>query len=214
MRKIKIDSQDGCWWLYGKTNSWKDYCSVDNFDETYVIHGNRDYNTIEEASWYETAKNLLGDMDQSEREEVERLYPEYTKEQFAKIYEAYDKKYRDEDDLYVAILSIIFPQEKFDTATIRGYNQGEWQDVLYKVTEQTNINLLEEIYYGHVSEVFEDNDDGCTAVVTHDELWKAQREGKLEDLVKDMLDIPKDEEIEIYESDGYERVVKWKKVEL
>lgn len=212
MRTIRIDSQEGGTWLYNN-GDWKDYCGVENFDETFVIHGNRDYHGIEEASWYEKAKELLGDLDQNEFEEVQRLYPEYTNEQFAKILDVYGKKYRDEDDLYVAILNIIFPEENFKTATIRGYSQSEWNDVLYKDGEGVDINQLEAFYFGQISEVYEEG-DGCTAIETHDNLWKAQREGTLEKFVKDMLDIPSDEEIEIYESDGYIQTTRWKKVEV
>lgn len=214
MRTVKIDNNDAGWWLYNGSDEWKEYCAVDSFNETYVIHGNRDYNTIEEATWYTKAAELLADMDQSEREEVERLYPEYTKEQFVKLYEAYNKGYRDEDDLYVEVLNTIFPQDKFDTATIRGYSQGEWNNVLYKVGENVDISLLEEMYFGHITELIDESEEGCTAIVTHDELWKAERENTLEKFLRDALDIPKDEEIEVYESDGYIQQTKWKKVEV
>lgn len=50
MTEIKIDNTgNGTWWLYGKSETWKDYIGCEDFDEEVVLVGNRDYNNYTEA---------------------------------------------------------------------------------------------------------------------------------------------------------------------
>lgn len=222
MTTVRIDTQEGGIFLYGKDEMWKDYCGVENFDETFVIHGNRDYNVIEEAAWYDDVKYLMCDLDELDWNDSEdvastrQYYHDYSDEQWKAICKIYDDcKISDSDDTYVKVLRIIYPNDKWETGTIRGYSQSEWNDVLYKANEVDDLTTLEEYYYGHIAELYTDDDEnGCSAsaLVTHDELWKAEREGKLEELIRGALDISKDEEIQVFESDGYIQQTKWKEV--
>ena len=44
MTEIRIDNTgDGTWWLYNRSQGWKDYCGCENFDEHVVLTGNRDF---------------------------------------------------------------------------------------------------------------------------------------------------------------------------
>ena len=216
---VRINSQDGGEWLYGHDEMWKENCGVENFDETFVIHGNRDYKGIEEAEWYDEVKYLMKDLDEVVWEDdgdvksTREYHKKYTDEQWKAIVDIYDNcKYSDSDETYLAVLKVIYPNDKWETGTICGYTQSEWNNVLYKANEVENLTRLEEYYYGHVAEIYADSEDSCSAIITHDELWKAERENTLEKLVKELLDIPKDEKIKIYESDGYVRIPQWKEL--
>lgn len=219
MREIKIDNESGCAWLYGSTEDWKEYVS-ENFDEIFVIHGNRDYNAIEEAAWYDEVKYLMRDFDEldwNDKDDVastRQYYHDYSDEQWKAICKIYDEcKVSDSDDTYLKVLQILHPEEKWEIGTIRGYSQSEWNDVLYKATNVENLDTLEAYYYGHLTELY-DETENVTAIVTHDKLWEAERENKLGELIRNYLDIPKDEEIHVQESDGTIQVTKWKEVSL
>lgn len=207
MRTIKINTNEAPFWLYDSYDSWKEEVS-ENFDEIYVIKGNRDYKEIVEASWYKRAMDLIHNFEQ----EVEKeWFTDLTETQYNEIKEIIDKcRYSDDFATILKVLKVIYPEEKFETATIRGYCQGDWNEVLYKVNG-ADIELLEAYYFGMVAEVF-DETENFNAVVTDDALWKAERENKVESLVRECCYIPDDEEIEIYKSDGYVKVINWVKV--
>lgn len=207
MRTIKINTEETVWWLYDGEDSWKEHVSA-NFDETYVIKGNNDYKEIAEASWYKRAMDIIHDFEQ----EVEKEYfTDLTETQYREIKEIIDKcQYSDDFGTIIKVLKVIYPKEKFETATIRGYCQGDWNDVLYKANG-ADVELLEAYYFGMVAEVY-DETEHIYAVVTNDALWRAEMENKVEGLVRECCDIPDDEEIEIYKSNGYVKVTKWVRV--
>jgi len=125
MTEIRIDNTgDGTWWLYGKCENWKDYVGCEDFDEQVVLIGNRDYSGCTEASWYQTTKRILNNID---------CYDEYpddvSDEVNAKLKELYDKC-RCTDDIIVDVLRLLYPEDTFKTGTIRGYCQGEWQEYI------------------------------------------------------------------------------------
>lgn len=205
MTEIKIDNTgEGTWWLYGKSENWKDYVGCYDFDEEVVLSGNRDYNEYTEATWYKRAKDILNDID---------CYDEYpndlSEETNAKLKELYDKC-KCTDDIIVDVLKLLYPNDIFEEGIIRGYVQREWQE--YIVKGNVDTDLLEAFYFGKIADIYVENgEDSFGDVITHDELWKAEREG-LKEYMRQRYDIDKDEEIHIMQADGYRQVVNWKEV--
>jgi len=205
MTEIRIDNTgDGTWWLYGKCENWKDYVGCEDFDEQVVLIGNRDYSGCTEASWYQTTKRILNNID---------CYDEYpddvSDEVNAKLKELYDKC-RCTDDIIVDVLRLLYPEDTFKTGTIRGYCQGEWQE--YIIMGEVDTELLEAFYFGQVADVsIESDKESFGDVITHDELWKAERE-ELKEYMRKRYDLAEDEEIHILKADGMRQVVDWKEV--
>ena len=205
MTEIKIDNTgNGTWWLYGKSETWKDYVGCENFDEEVVLTGNRDYNGCTEASWYQRVKQILDDIDCYDE------YPDNVSDEVnAKLKELYDKCRRT-DDIIVDVLKLLYPNDTFKTGTIRGYCQGDWQE--YIIKGDVDTDLLEAFYFGSISDITVDSDDDSFGdVITHDELWKAER-GDLKEYFRERYDLPEDEEIHILKADGMKQVVDWQEV--
>ncbi len=205
--EIYINSQDGCDWLYVYDN-WKEYCGIEDFDETVVITGNRDYQSHINASWYLKAKEMINDLDcYYDYDEWLGIYKkEFTIEQLQKVNELY-MKCNYTDTIIVPVCRILYPMEDFTETTIRGYTQGEWQTVIYK--GNIDVDMLESVYFGKIAEIYCED---CSTFVTHDELWKWERDGNLEKHIRDEFGINDDEPLDIYEADGYVQSIKWKKV--
>lgn len=170
MVEIRIDNTgDGTWWLYNDNNVWKDYCGCDNFDEQVVLTGNRHCKEYKDAEWYQAAKDILNDIDCYDE------YPEYISEEVnAKLKKLYDKC-RCTEDIMVDVLRVLYPEDAFKDGTIRGYCQGDWQD--YIVKGDVDTNLLEAMYFGKISDITVTTDEEKFGdIITHDELWRAERE--------------------------------------
>lgn len=210
--KVYIDHENTGDFMWDKRDTWKEYCGADNFDESYVLTGNQYYNEHAEASWYTAVMYLIDDLyDEAKHEN----FPRFTDEQWLKIMEIYNGKGCLDDDANVLrLLKILYPNDEFKITEIHGYRQGDWQKVFYKANTPHNIDLLEAIYFGKISRIYAEDEDGTTIsdIVTHDELWKAQDNGTLKQLVRDHLGIPEDEDVTIYESDGHVQTLKWKQV--
>lgn len=206
MVEIRIDNTgDGTWWLYNDNDVWKDYCGCDNFDEQVILAGNRHCKECTDAEWYQAAKDILNDIDCYDE------YPEYTSEEVnAKLKELYDKC-RCTEDIIVDVLRLLYPEDAFKDGTIRGYCQGDWQN--YIVKGDVDTDLLEAMYFGKISDITVTTDEEDFGdIITHDELWRAEREEGLKEFFKDRYELDKDEEIHILQSDGYKQVVDWKEV--
>lgn len=206
MVEIRIDNTgDGTWWLYNDNNVWKDYCGCDNFDEQVVLTGNRHCKEYKDAEWYQKAKEVIEDIDCYE------LYPEYTSEEVnAKLKELYDKC-RCTEDIMIDVLRLLYPEDAFKDGTIRGYCQGDWQD--YIVKGDVDTDLLEAMYFGKISDITVTTDEEKFGdIITHDELWRAEREEGLKEYFRKRYELDKDEEIHILQADGYKQVVDWKEV--
>lgn len=195
MTNIRIDNTgDGTWWLYGIRYEWKSYCGCEDFDEEVVLYGNDRLSGVKEASWYTKVMEILNDIDCYDE------YPEDVKSVIrARMEELYDACVRVED-IIVDFARLLFPDDTFRSGTITGYSQGDWQN--YIVKGDVNIDLVEALYFGKISEVFiENGDDEFSDIITHDELWEAER-GDLAKYMRERYDIPEAEELKIYKADG------------
>lgn len=206
MTEIKIDNTgDGIWWLYNGDQYWKDYCGCENFEEQVVLDGNRDYCGCTGAEWYQKAKEILNNID---------CYDEYPTDVSdgvkAKLKELYDKCTRTEDIL-VDVIKLLYPKDVFKIGTIRGYNQGDWQD--YIIKGDVNTDLLEAMFFGKISDItVKTEDEKFGDIITHDELWRAEREEGLKEFFRNRYSLEKNEEIHILQADGYKKVIYWKEV--
>ena len=76
-----------------------------------------------------------------------------------------------------------------------------------------DTDLLEAMYFGKISDITVTTDEEEFGdVITHDELWRAEREEGLKEFFKNHYELDKDEEIHILQADGYKQVVDWKEV--
>lgn len=158
-----------------------------------------------DAEWYQKAKEVIEDIDCYE------LYPEYTSEEVnAKLKELYDKC-RCTEDIMIDVLRLLYPEDAFKDGTIRGYCQGDWQD--YIVKGDVDTDLLEAMYFGKISDITVKTEDEVFGdVITHDELWRAEREEGLKEFFRSRYELDKDEEIHILQADGYKQVIDWKEI--
>ena len=128
----------------------------------------------------------------------------------AKLKEMYDKC-RCTEDILVDVIRLLYPEDTFKTGTIRGYSQGDWQD--YIVMGDVDTDLLEAMYFGKISDITVTTDEEEFGdVITHDELWRAEREEGLKEFFRNHYELDKNEEIHILQADGYKQVVDWKAV--
>lgn len=211
MVEIKIDNTgDGTWYLYNGNEMWKDYVGCENFDEEVVLTGNRDYKGCTEASWYQNANELLDDI--ANDFDTLDICDDYslTQEQYKLVKEMYDEC-RCTKDILVDVIKLLYPEDTFKTGTIRGYSQGDWQD--YIVKGDVDTDLLEAMYFGKISDItITTDEEEFGDVITHDELWRAEREEGLKEFFRNYYELDKNEEIHILQADGYKQVVDWKAV--
>ena len=102
--------------------------------------------------------------------------------------------------------------KKWKQTTIKGYSQGDWQDVYY-VEDEVSKEYIEEIenfYMNKISKfrVIEDDDpDSCYVVyVPDDVVWKGK------DAICQYLDLQPETTI-ILKDDGYEKVYKYVEID-
>ena len=206
MTEIRIDNTgDGTWWLYNSNQGWKDYCGCKDFGDQVVLTGNRDYLDFTEAEWYQKTKEILDDID---------FYDEYpndiSDEVNAKLKEMYDKC-RCTEDLLLDVNRLLYPDDTFESGTIRGYSQGDWQN--YIVKGDVNTDLLESMFFGKISDItVKTGEEEFGDIITHDELWRAEREEGLKEFFRNHYERDKDEEIHILQADGYKKVIDWQEV--
>lgn len=206
MVEIRIDNTgDGTWYLYNGNEMWKDYVGCENFDEEVVLTGNRDYKGCTEASWYQRVKGILDDIDCYDE------YPEdLSAETNAKLKELYNKC-RCTEDIVVDVLKLLYSNDTFETGTIRGYCQSDWQDYIIKGNVDTD--LLEAYYFGKVADItVNDGEEEFGDIITHDKLWRAEREEGLKEFFRKHYELDRNEEIHILQANGYKQVADWKEV--
>ena len=127
----------------------------------------------------------------------------------AKLKDLYDNCRRTED-IVVDVIRLLYPNDTFKTGSICGYVQREWQE--YIVKGDVDTDLLETFYFGKVADItVKTDDDTFGDVITHDELWEAEKED-LREYMRKRYDIPEDEELRVMYADGHVQVVNWKEV--
>lgn len=155
-----------------------------DMENSFVITGNdrlKSYNTDNE--WYESAKGIITDIccyyDMENPDDVQELAESYktSTEVIMEINSIIDSDdFRDENtDDFVSILNALYPDISFNWMSIRGYSQGDWNEIIYKVDEltQENIEYVESIYFGKYALVYvtEDDDSCINGLITDSELW-------------------------------------------
>ena len=217
MTTITIDTTgNGTYWLYS-SDDWKDYV-CENFDENVVLTGNRNFTEVKEASWYKDVADLAYEFDQyydidaDVINEIADMYKEYTPaqiENFASLYN--NARSTDDVDFIANAAMVLHPELHLDTATLRGYSQGGWQEAIY-VTDNVDPDTLETFYFGKIADVFVEDSDGDSYgdIITDDELWDLERSGNLKEEFRSRYNIPDDEELVVRVSDGYTRTPKYK----
>lgn len=204
MTEIRIDNTgNGTWWLYNGNSAWKDYVCED-FDDNIVLFGNRDMNETKEAQWYQKAKEVLDNIDYYDE------FPEdFSAETNAKLKDLYDSC-RCTDDIMLDVIRLLNPSETFVTGTIRGYCQGDWQ--YYIAKENVNVDNLEAFYFGSVADVtVTTNEETFGDVITHDELWKAKKDG-LRSYLRKRYEIPDNEQLHVFIAEQMASVPKWEEM--
>ena len=210
MRTIRI--MDNVDWLWSSVENGKEEIagSVEAFDDNIVIHGNRSYNAYENAKWYKEAMLLINEWDE---EFTREDYLEFTDEQYKSLKELIENppRYADDNENIARIVNILHPERKIIAATIRGYSQSDWQNVLYDANAGIDIDWIEAVYFGKIKDVFDEESFNST-IITNNALWDAEREGNLQEKIYEWLNIPNDELIKVFVQDGYTQVVNWKEV--
>ena len=99
--------------------------------------------------------------------------------------------------------------KKWDSQTMTGYSQSDWQYIYYVVDEvsQDRINEIGDFYFGKVDEfMLEDGEDRYTVYVPHRVSWDGKK------AICDYLDL-KPEETTILIDNGYHRVYDYEEME-
>ena len=102
--------------------------------------------------------------------------------------------------------------KKWKVRTMKGYSQGDWQEIYY--TEEVSDSYLEEIenfYFGKVDEftVVEDigdDEDHYLVYVPHDVVWKGKKS------ICEYLGLD-ETTTKVFEDDGYVKVYNYKEIE-
>jgi len=192
-------------------DAWFDYVT-ENLTEKVVITGNRDFEQITAASWWTKAKEIITDLDCYGNEAMKYYRDDLTRTQRKAIITAYDNCYcSDNTDFIINIIKILFPEMALNTAEIKGYNQGEWQEVIY-IDNSVNIELLEGYYFGHIADItINTAGDICGDYITDSELWEMERDG-IEQALRTRYDIPEEEKITVLKCSGYTQIEQWERI--
>lgn len=96
--------------------------------------------------------------------------------------------------------------KKWEEGTLRGYSQGDWQNIYYVPEEvsQEEINSIEDFYMGKITEFADD--ENCHYYVPDDIVWKGKK------AIADYLGFS-EEGLKVFETDGYEKVYKYKEID-
>lgn len=219
MARIELITDGSTLQDYYCEDEWKSYVLGDVFDEAFVLIGNRDYNAIEEASWWKKVKLVLSDLD-NYAPIAGRVFDFYTEEdnvshkQRKAMVQLYEECHSiDNAETIMAGVKILYPEMKIAKKTLHGSAQREWVEVVYDTTYEDQLDDLEDWFFGQITEVhFKNEDEDCWCPIPDHRMWQMQRES---DFKKELLKyIGEDEnlECEIYEQDGYIMTTKWKKV--
>ena len=97
----------------------------------------------------------------------------------------------------------------YDSRCMRGYCQGDWQDIYYpEGTPEELLEAIENIYMGKYDEYVLEDDDGtnCSFYVPHDVCWKGKK------AICEYCGCNPDDTIVLID-DGYKKVYNYKELE-
>ena len=214
MTKIYINGQDRIDWFYDD-GYWKDYICAE-FDETFVLCGNRSFVTHKEASWFKKMYEILKDISIYDYEPTELVRDYNISYPMAEKMIDLVNLWEDIDSLkmWMDCLRVLYPDSYFYTRTIRGFVQSDWQEVICKASSKEEamnlIAVLEEVYFGDISEVWSDLEESHTEVVLSSEL--REHSDDLDSFLKGLLDIPMNEKVKIYQANGYIQKIRWEEM--
>lgn len=180
MRTIKIDTECNTWDLY--PDEWKGYIYApeDEFDDVFVVVGNRDFDNITDAQWYRAALEYIKENGLPETEIMSVLNKLYPNDEF------------DRFDITGYV------QREYQTVIYK-VNGSNFSDDFKEV--------FGDFYFGHVTEII-DTQENAHEYVADSEFWKHE-DNDLEAFIRDLMYIDDDEEIEILKSNGYTTVKNW-----
>lgn len=103
-----------------------------------------------------------------------------------------------------------FTGKNWKVKTIKGYSQGDWNELYYvEGTDEYYLEEIENFYMGKVDEftVVEDDDEDSIYhdFIPHDVVWKGKKS------ICEYLGLDPDT-TSVYEDDGYERVYRYKEI--
>lgn len=142
-------------------DEWKNYI-CDDFDEKVVCLRNREYSSIEEASWWINAKQIIENLDCGYclDDFIAEYIGDYSEEQLEKIYKEYQKcRYSDDTDFIISVCQIINPSLELETAIAKGYVQSEWIEIVY-IKDSIDVSTFEAYFFGQLTEIHIQSDNG------------------------------------------------------
>lgn len=145
-------------------NVWFEFEDETNIEyevenKTIVITGNRDFISFGDDT---LVKVIKGDYYDDDLQLIERDDGSCYEETIGYDYDIYDELKK-------------LTGKEWEQTTIKGYSQGDWQDVYYTKGEVSDdrIQEIEDFYMGKISE-FRD-EDACCYYVPDDVVWKGKK---------------------------------------
>lgn len=163
-------------------DDWVDFDGL--YKDKMVITGNRDFSDLGDKA---LVKIIKGDYYDDDDTEVVADDGTVSEETIGYDYET------------VAELEKVSGKKGWNKTTIRGYSQGDWNEVWYVESEVTDkeIKYIEDFYMGKISEFHvEDDGDDYYDYVPHDVVWKGKQE------ICDYLGFKNYDEVEVYNDKG------------
>ena len=220
MSQYVVEFIDDLWYLYGRDCEWQEYvCPEGDFGEYVVLTGNDRMYEIEDAKWWEEAKDVadaLGDSNTADEfvEDYTRFYGGVPADKLREVYAEYTtwNGYVDDTEFITRVAQIIHPELNLKYAIITGSLQGDWQGAIYNSTV-IDFNTLADFYTGDVMEMrlyelepgdFEDfeepddidlqeivldKDNIACTTITSTQYWEMRNEG-LDKSIARLFDIP------------------------
>lgn len=183
MATITFDEAGDLSFLYNH-DEWKEYVCED-FDEKVVVIGNREYASIEEASWWNKAKELIADLDNYDWDVDDLMQYEdnYTKDQLERVYKAYQNcRYSDDTEFIVEVAQIINPGLDLEQTTARGYNQSDWVEIVF-VKDAIKVDTFAAYFFGQLTEIHIETDD--------DDYWDHMLDSEVYELFNNTSNVEK-----------------------
>lgn len=176
-------------------DEWKEYV-CENFDDNCVVTGNRRFKDIREAYWYLLAIDVIKDLGYYDKEQFMGEYEDaISLRKINAIYDEYMKCDDVDDNDFIASIAEILYDIELETGTIRGYSQGDWQNVIY-VKDSLDVKTLETYYFGKLTTIkVEEDGNEYFAYIPDDTLWEWERTD-LKKGLKEYLGI--NEEIKVF----------------